>query len=171
MLGRPVFNHNPIEAHTRVKIDQREYLRMLSAVRHLNPTGTVDELFSRGLVHFLANRPHLEDGWQWHKPESHYIKVAGERQPNPGWVVVQYKIVDVAFEGSVVPSAKIHGMLKEIVNSAKNPPGAMSVLLHSSIWWICEKLYPPKIYDVRQRPIPQLPPGALEMIQKHQIPG
>jgi len=157
----------PLQVHMRLLIEQRDYIKRLATNRTINPSGEIGELVSRGLVYFFAAAPYSDASkWEWKKPQSTYITVAGERLPNPGWCAAHYILCDIEEGGNKYAAKSILAMVKSVGATISAERGLQQVMF-SAFDWITTKLYPPHIYDLKHLPNRfQIEPAQLQMLAK-----
>lgn len=155
-----------VQVHMRLLVEQRDYIKRLATNRTINPSGGIDELFSRGMVLFLAAEPYKEKGWEWLRPQATYIVVAGERMTNPGWCAAHYIVIDIEERGVKFTKKSIQAMVKSVAATIDAERG-MQQLLFSAVDWMTTKLYPRHVYDIKHLPNRfQIEPQQLEQLAK-----
>jgi hypothetical protein len=158
-MARTALNAHAIELHSAIRRSQRDRVQSLAANRAITKTGTVAELMTIALAHFLARRPYSDAGWTWIRPEAYY-RFAGyitkqlpdgststvrNRLPNADWLAWHPEVVDLTVGGQVLSSALLVERLKSVADTLpKSKPSETGVswAMYSVLVWMLEELFP-----------------------------
>ena len=158
-MARTALNAHAIELHSAIRRSQRDRVQSLASNRAITKTGTVAELMTIALAHFLARRPYLDAAWTWSRPEAYYrfdgyitkqladgsTVTVRNRLPNADWLAWHPEVVDLTVEGKVLSSALLVKRLKTIANTLpKSRPSETGVswAMYAVLVWMLEELFP-----------------------------
>lgn len=149
---------NPITLHTVVPKGMRAYLTALYSHPDLAPTLTLAEIFTKGVIGFLSERPYLEPGFSWVRPPGRYYYVDGIRMTRDGWYSLNPKLMDLEDKnGKIVTSEVLHDSLKALSASVPRKHGmdnGMSAVVYTVLTWMCTDMFPPKKYGFKMDVLP-----------------
>lgn len=158
-MARTALNANAIVLHSAIRRSQRDRVQSLASNRAITKTGTVAELMTIALAHFLAKRPYQDPAWTWSRPEAYYrfdgyitkqladgsSCTVRNRLPNADWLAWHPEVVDLTVEGQVVSSTLLVERLKAVADTLpKSRPSETGVswAMYSVLVWMLEELFP-----------------------------
>jgi hypothetical protein len=144
-----------ITLHTSCLVEERDYLMRLAANPHLCASKKPGEIFSIGVIAFLARRPFDSHGWSWIRPQGVLTTVGGQRVANSGWVNIHPKLMDIELDARRVTAEQLLREIEKIAAGLERRTAAdtgMSQVIYSCLQWTLTKLYPAEIYDVSMLP-------------------
>lgn len=154
-MARKPENKNVIVLHTSCLVEERDYLVRLSTNPFLSSQRSVGEIFSMGVIAFLARRPFESSGWLWHRPQGVLTTMGGKRVANTGWVSIHPRLVDIEIDDRRVTAQQLFAEIEKIAASLERRTAAdtgVSQVIYSCLQWTLNKLYPAEVYDVSMLP-------------------
>lgn len=174
-MGKPLLNPNVSTLHVYMPAAMNAYLSELAVRPGVTTTRTKTELTTRIMLAFLSVKPWKEAGWEWRRPQAHYVKVDGVRKANPDWVLLHVRLQDIEIGGKAIKSEDIVGELAKVAEEIPKRSSidtGMSSLQYSALLWGTTVMFDPRKYASKPivSPLDAVPPPNLESARRRRAP-